>query len=836
MEEKVLLLPGANGTELTRMLARFNKNSLGLRIMNATEFARFALMRSGIALNEGFLPRKQESAVIDSFVRGIEYFASAAYADSEKIADALYGLRCLIPDNEYEAIHNILPKGKFADKNESIVEVYDKYLASLKGADNIDTIGLIRKAIAQANPLSCPVYTFKEYPLTPLENELARRLSVERIDSSLCEFLEVEPQELHGIDYTKSYGASNEVEAIYDYIMANNLPFDECVVAVADTVQYGQLFYEFAQCHNLPISLGCGVPIMNSNPARLLKLLYAWDNVGYNGVDALSEVLCSDALDQEKLYADLGITKKLRDEVIEAAGQLRLSFNRAENDRKIDALPTDIYNEEIYNALKALSDELAMGEINFVKKYARIRKDVSGRVDCSARSVICDALEAYSKYTGGESLNNIIPEILSKSVCAENSREGALFVTGLQGALSAMRKHLFVAGMSASNFPGNPRENYLLLDCDYFMLADVDIAPTSVNLVRRKKAGLDDLMALACALDVNVHLSYSEYNLAEMKGENPSSALFEIFKQQQGDDVTLDQYENAFKAVGYFQQQVSDDYQVGLAYVEGKDIGYDEVKPADAVCTHDRAFSPTAIEKYFECPYRFFLTKIMGVKETEEDDPFVVIDHLQFGNLAHKLMKGLADSYCDLDAFLKRADAAFDDFLQCRPPIHPEAAAKEKRVFLDMMKTAYETDPNNTVVVSEEKLECTHSSGIRLAGYPDRVEQISDNEYIIADYKTGKKISHKEDDIDTCLQTVIYAYMLETQGKTISSCKYRYLRNGITITCNYNADMKDKLNEKLKEFKNSLDTGDFRAEKKDACKYCKVKSICDEQLFAEEDE
>ena len=102
MTEKILLLPGANGTELTRMLARFNKNSLGLRIMNAAELARLALMRSGIVLEENFLPRKQEPAVIDSFIRDITYFASAGYADSEKIADAFYRLRSLIPENEFD--------------------------------------------------------------------------------------------------------------------------------------------------------------------------------------------------------------------------------------------------------------------------------------------------------------------------------------------------------------------------------------------------------------------------------------------------------------------------------------------------------------------------------------------------------------------------------------------------------------------------------------------------------------------------------------------------------------------------------------------------------------
>jgi hypothetical protein len=71
MIEKILLLSGANGTELTRMMARFHCNSLGLRIMNAAEFSRFALMRSGIVLEESFLPRKQEAAVIDGFVREI---------------------------------------------------------------------------------------------------------------------------------------------------------------------------------------------------------------------------------------------------------------------------------------------------------------------------------------------------------------------------------------------------------------------------------------------------------------------------------------------------------------------------------------------------------------------------------------------------------------------------------------------------------------------------------------------------------------------------------------------------------------------------------------------
>ena len=69
MKEMILLAPGANGTELTRMLARFGRNTLGMRVMNATELAKFALMHSGIVVTENFLPRKQEPAVMDSFIR-----------------------------------------------------------------------------------------------------------------------------------------------------------------------------------------------------------------------------------------------------------------------------------------------------------------------------------------------------------------------------------------------------------------------------------------------------------------------------------------------------------------------------------------------------------------------------------------------------------------------------------------------------------------------------------------------------------------------------------------------------------------------------------------------
>ena len=58
MLERILFIPGTSPTELLRTLASHGVNTLGLRVMGATEFARMALMRSGVAVPQEYLARK----------------------------------------------------------------------------------------------------------------------------------------------------------------------------------------------------------------------------------------------------------------------------------------------------------------------------------------------------------------------------------------------------------------------------------------------------------------------------------------------------------------------------------------------------------------------------------------------------------------------------------------------------------------------------------------------------------------------------------------------------------------------------------------------------------
>ncbi len=415
MKETYIFTPGASKSELLRSLARFGRNTLGYRVVSAAELARTALMKSGIAATEGFLPRKEEPAVIDCFLREIPYFASASYADSESLAASLYSLRSLIPEDEATVLQENLPKGEFPEKNEALLRAYELYLNKLAQAGQIDTIGLIRKALADAKPLDADILTLSEFPLSPLERSLAEKLSGGSvIEVSLSKLFQKEPKALKNVQFTECYGASNEVRDIISFIYRNEIPLDHCTVAVAETLNYAELFNDISTEYDIPMSFGCGLPITVSNPARLLKLYHTWNTSGYRGIDALSALITSEAFDrrhlQEILPEGRQISRNSWKEIIDAVGSLRLAANAGTNRQKLDgyaaALEKTEYRSEDHKAhaiyvqscMRTIADEMEKGPAYLIRTYAKIRDGAAGRIDRSAVTVIAGMIEAYLQF------------------------------------------------------------------------------------------------------------------------------------------------------------------------------------------------------------------------------------------------------------------------------------------------------------------------------------------------------------------------------------------------------------------------------------------------------
>ena len=79
----------------------------------------------------------------------------------------------------------------------------------------------------------------------------------------------------------------------------------------------------------------------------------------------------------------------------------------------------------------------------------------------------------------------------------------------------------------------------------------------------------------------------------------------------------------------------------------------------------ERALSPTALETYAKCPYRFFLEKVIGLRELEEPEAIERIDALSRGSLIHRILQrfleGLAGATALAEAARRRPGGAAQD-------------------------------------------------------------------------------------------------------------------------------------------------------------------------------
>ena len=748
-------------------------------------------------------------------------------------------------------------------KNNALLHVYQRYMALLESRKAVDAAALIRKAAAESKAINADFMTLREYPLNPLENKLLNRVSGGAVtETSLQELFGKESRPLQLEAVRNCYGAPNEVETILTDIYSSKR-LDQCTVAVADALTYGQLFFDYALLYDIPVTFGCGIPVINSNPARLLSVYYSWITSGFYGAAAIGELLSSKAFDRSKLYEQFPEQdENFRWSIFyEILGSLRLTNDPAVNEQRITDFrkaieeeaallgkenskdyKTILRKQSCIPCLEIMGRELGLPAEEFISKYTYIRRgsDTNAErllmmLDISAARALYEELKVIRSSGLDQSADDIIPNVLKITVCAQRSEAGKLHVTGIEGAFGSLRQHLYLAGISASNYPGSPKENYLLLDADLKLFGAEAEGYTADGRILRKREQLLSLAKLASALGTDISVSYAGLNVSELKRDNASSLIFELFREAYGRDASAKELEEHTKRVDYFEPAISSSRRIGEAYTKGNIVRSD-TKEAGAESTAvpwnlDKAWSPTELDKFFSCPRRFMLCYILGIPEPEDYDPFAVMNAMDTGTLAHSLMEQLGGTDMSREAFLSLSDEYFDRFIREHPPLIAENVPPVKEQFLEMMETAYGMDPHREIALEEEDISCAHESGVRIHGFPDRVEKLEDGTYLVVDFKSGRTVGHVQDDIGTCLQVIIYAYLMEQRGFKVSGGEYRYIRLGETVTCRYDDDMKRQLFERLTFFKNSMLSGDFPVAEieeggDDPCHFCKYKAIC----------
>jgi len=842
MMKEEIILSNINERELTKTLAINGINSFNTRIFNAVDLAKEALLRNGHIITSRQITETKQECVIYDILKNVDYFKECSFLDAKNINNAITYARKLCRGNEDEKINEVLSEGEFLDKNIAILQVYKEYKKYLKDNNYTDSIEIINSSIEKGCSIDAEFIVFNETPLDPLEEELLNIVSNNNNSKqTIREYTGKQYKELRNVTYANAYGSVNEVEYILGYIARNNIRYDDSVVVLLDS-SYSEHFLNYKDIYNVPMTFGIGQDLSLSNSFKLLTLLDRW-NKQYNAINSLNDLIYAPEFNTNKFWnniSDKELDNRTKSEIIKTIGNLKLSIYKNNKLEEYEDTLIDKKEIERYQYVEKFANELYKGYSYLIKTYTNINDET---IENKAIETITTYIDDYFENLPEKNvekdlpqqLEDIIVTLINQKILREASKPGFLHITNLQGALSTIKKHLFICGLNAKTFPGSPTEDYLLLDEDLKRFNESNVKDSS-NKIKLNKELLLNVVKNASAFNCEIHLSYSGYSLSDLKIENPSSILFELFKLE-FKDATTKQFEEAIgKQHKYFDESISSLSDIGNKYLNGNLVEKQNTDGEDANSSSrtKHTISSSSADVFFTCPKRFYLTKILGIIEPEEDDPFNTLPSNDEGTLVHKCMEDYGNHpNWTLEEFMNNADMKFEDYFKSRIPLHNKNKAYLKNEYLRMAKNGFESDPSDKEVIASEKYLGPYKdpiTGLSFGGYVDRLEKLSNGKYRIVDYKTYKEKKNNEFDIDTCFQVALYAYILENNKEEtieVDDCEYRYLRNPMTIKVGYE-DIKNNLENKLLEIKNALDTGDFPYAKdtEEACKYCKLKDIC----------
>lgn len=279
-----------------------------------------------------------------------------------------------------------------------------------------------------------------------------------------------------------------------------------------------------------------------------------------------------------------------------------------------------------------------------------------------------------------------------------------------------------------------------------------------------------------------------------------------------------------------------------------------------------RSFSPTALQNYAACPYRFLLSAVYKLEPRDEPAPIEDLDPLTRGSLVHEVQFELLTELRDKGMLpvtkdnLDAARALLDTTLaRVAQRYHEELAPAIERVWIDAMSSiaadvrewlnrmTEERDWSPAYFelsfgLKDPRAEDKHSdkepldlsNGVKFRGSIDLVEKRKDGAVRAVDYKTGK-VKAKEDVViggGEILQPVLYALALEKRfpDAKIDSGVLYYCTTAASFTMR-RVPLDEEAREAARLVAHTIG-GALRegflpaAPAKDACRWCDYRNVC----------
>lgn len=877
MKQTIILSNNLDGADYLKTVAKLSNNSIntfGVRVMNSLELAKYVLQLSGITIEKEFVNDNTLAAELYLEAKKIDYFKDSSYEDIYNLLKSINELRRCIPFNEQSEIESKLPLDQFKKKNEAVKEFYHLLIDMLDTAEQIDEISIIRLAIEQGKPI-------ENIDFVMYEEFIYNNLDIALINHAAGK--EIKPIRLSDVNkplnissYTKSFGQNNEIEAVLSYIYKNNIKFDECLIVAPNVNEYGKILSNYQASIGFPLIIGSSQSINDTSSGRLFSMFLDWADHHFHK-DFLIKILNSREFNLEQFKKDielpdsfdeknneLGLTYYDRisfDMIIDVVGNLKIGFQGYSKDIDVFTKYEKLIHQRLFDNSNDIIVKRDLYIYEFVTKIKGVfdhsLKSLIGRytlLDEDNISVERNALDkivlvlSYQQYFGVPIID-LIKFLKGVLVGNRKTKPGYLYITSINNAISSLRKHLFIVGLDSKSFPGKVKEDPIIFDRDYEKFG---ILNASSRDIEKNKNDYHALIDVANTFGVDIHLSYSYYNSETIKEQSASSVVFETYqKENSGRTVTVADFNNEFgsngkfKSVEFFDESLFPLSHLGEALKNNTIVTPIDIKESDTsnvdatTLLSSRGLSASAINQFVECEYKFFLATLLHIQQEKDTNIYEIMPANDFGTLAHSLMEQF-DPHMSKNDFLDIANNLFDEYMILHPSEDVAGVNNMKQEFLLCASNGYDMElfHNSPSVLREEDVTCVHQpSGLKIHGFPDKVEKLNDGTYRVVDYKTGEKIKHSANDLDSVLQGAHYAYILEHDKKLkaklgnnvkVSEFTFRYLKSKEEISSYDNnhtiKDYLDNLDNRLKAIADAIKAGKFN--KTGDCKSCYYKSVC----------
>lgn len=289
--------------------------------------------------------------------------------------------------------------------------------------------------------------------------------------------------------------------------------------------------------------------------------------------------------------------------------------------------------------------------------------------------------------------------------------------------------------------------------------------------------------------------------------------------------------------------------------------------------------SPTQLEDFGECPQKFFLKHILGVKDIDQPDRELQINHRDKGKIDHEILeafyratteKEIADAAHELPrlpAQLVRRleveiDRVFDGLEERSPSFNPTMRAMERRATKRILRDFVSADLSDLLAHDllprrfEYRFGAKYTDGadhpepfivaaagtpLRIEGRIDRIDE-GDGRFRIIDYKSGKATRHKDLgkklDSGVRLQLALYAmavaeFFAADPSSISAAIKPLVLGDANPDTFAFGlAEKRERLLQTLDLFARAIARGVFPAfpnendREFNSCKYCPANNAC----------